>query len=89
MPLVTERWPSREEVEAEGGTFAQHMLLYLIVAEFCHEEEWFDELEGVAARLATSPDGIMYLLDFAQIFYARLAVYNWQVYRIVRPLIHF
>lgn len=84
MPMVLERWPSREDLGPYYDIWLKMGIAWVLVTTFYEEEEWYLELERVAKRYSTSSDGIRDMVSFFEIFYHGLAMYDWQLHRLVR-----
>jgi hypothetical protein len=83
MTLIRE--PTREELGgAYFNTWCRMAVLYVIVAEYFEEWDWFIEMEERCMRAAIAADGVIELRDFVELFWAELPNAQWEVYTIVR-----
>lgn len=82
MQLI--RWPSPQELGRRYDDWLRLALIYAIVAEECYQFGWFQELERMVRRMTTEPDGVVDMTEFVQIFYNGLAMFNFELYCIVR-----
>lgn len=86
--MVLERWPTNEDLGPYYDVWLKMGVAWVLVTMFCEDEAWYLDLERMAIRYSTSMDGIRDMTAFFEIFYHGLAMYDWQIHRIVRDVMH-
>jgi hypothetical protein len=89
MPMILEHWPTREELgDFYYGVWLKKAIAWVLVTEFCQDEEWYLELERIVKRASTSRDGIRDMVSFMEVFYEGLVFFDFQIHLIVRDVMH-
>lgn len=87
MPMILERWPTSEELgDSYYRAWLKKAIAWVLVTEFCQEEEWYLQLEKIAKKASTSRDGIRDMVSFMEVFYVGIIYFDFQIHLIVREV---
>lgn len=82
MSLV--HWPTPGDLGAYYDVWLKMAIAWVVVAEYCEDQDWYLELEREARSRSMTVDGIMDMVAFIEVFYLGLSQHDWHLHCIVR-----